>query len=233
MDRNRLARTWVVATGLAVTGLLAGVLAAVVLTGRQPARYTAEATLAMLPSLQVPVTQAPGFWEVLSRGQATRSAAIVLADPKWLGAAGAAAGVRDSDLHLEAGAIADTTLITVRMAAGSAAAAETALNTVLADALAPAAGAAGPFRLEVVSGPGGSARSTEPARVQMFAALGLAGLLVGGGAGLAVSRWMLWRATPTGRSVGAGAQDGDAPGGAVADEAGSESDTAVVDTPAS
>lgn len=180
---------WIVATLLAVLGLLAGVLAAAVLTGRDPARYTAEATLAMLPSQQVPVTQAPGFWEVLSRGQATRSASIVLSDRKWLGNAATAAAVPESTLELEAGAISDTTLITIQMKADSATAAETALNKVLADALGPAAGASGPFRLEVVSAPDGSAESMAPERMQMFAALGLAGLLVGGGAGFLMNRW--------------------------------------------
>ncbi|MDH6196791.1 hypothetical protein M2272_003444 [Mycobacterium frederiksbergense] len=189
MDRKLLAHAWVVATLLAVIGLLAGVVAAVVLSGREPARYTAEATLAMLPSQQVPVTQAPGFWEVLSRGQATRSASIVLNDRHWLGIAAGAAGVPESELEFEAGAISDTTLITMRMKATTAAAAEAALNKVLSDALVPAAGAAGPFRLEVVSSPDGSAQSSAPGRTQMFGALGLAGLLVGGGAGVLVSRW--------------------------------------------
>ncbi|MFV8165929.1 hypothetical protein ACNQVK_28160 [Mycobacterium sp. 134] len=234
MDRTRLARMWVVATLLAMIGLLAGVLAAVVLTGREPSRYTAEATLAMLPSQQVPVTQAPGFWEVLSRGQATRSAAIVLADPKWLISGSAAAGVPESELQLEAGAIPDTTLITVRMSANSAAVAETAMNKVLADSLVPAASATGPFRLEVVSAPDGSAKSAAPARTQMFGALGIAGLLVGGGAGLLVSRWAprrpVWMAdrrhavVDGGAAVGSGTADG-------SDEMDDETETSVVETP--
>ncbi|MBS1692143.1 MAG: hypothetical protein JST91_07980 [Actinobacteria bacterium] len=188
MNRTLLARTWLIATALAAIGLVAGGLAGTALAGREPQRYTAEATLAMLPSQQVPVTQAPGFWEVLSRGQATRSAAIMLADGKWLGDAAAAAGVPESQLSLQAGAIADTTLIDVMMRADTAQAAEAALDKVLADAVIPAATAAGPFRLEVVSAPGGSAKTTGPAKIQVVGALAIAGLLVGGGLGLLVSR---------------------------------------------
>jgi hypothetical protein len=190
VNRTLLARTWVVATVLGAVGLLAGILAAAVLTGKAPERYTAEATLAMLPSQQVPVTQAPGFWEVLSRGQATRSAAIVLADGKWLEGAATATGESAADVALEAGAISDTTLINVTMEANTAAAAEAGLNYVLANALAPAASASGPFRLEVVSSPEGSAASSAPARTQMFAALALAGVLVGSGIGFLVGQAM-------------------------------------------
>lgn len=233
MDRKLVARTWVAGTLLAVFGLLAGVLAAAVLTGREPARYTAEATLAMLPSQQVPVTQAPGFWEVLSRGQATRSASIVLGDPKWLPSAAAAAGVPQSDLEFEAGAIADTTLITIQMKADSAAAAEGALNKVLADAMIPAASATGPFRLEVVSAPDGSAKSMAPERTQMFGALGIAGLLVGGGAGLLVSRWAQRRSAQTPNRRYATGDGATADGRRGPSRGRSERETAVVPTPTS
>lgn len=187
MDRSLLARMWVITTAFALIGLVAGVATAASLIGRESQRYTAEATLAMLPSQQIPVTEAPGYWEVLSRGQATRSAAVVLADPKWLAAAATAMGLPESGLRLEAGAIADTTLISVKIQADSGPAAQQVLDSVVQQAVVPAARAAGPFRLEVVrSTVGGSA--TEPTRAQIFVALAFAGVLVGGGLGMLASR---------------------------------------------
>lgn len=196
MNRALLARTWLVATALAAIGLLAGLVAANVVTGREPQRYVAEATLAMLPSQQVPVTQAPSFWEVLSRGQATRSAAIMLADHKWIETAASAAGVPAAQLSIEAGAIPDTTLIRVDMRADSASAAEVGLAAVLDQASKPAAAATGPFRLEVVASPAGSAQSLQSSRLQMYAALGIAGLLVGTGLGLLIGKPARRKAKP-------------------------------------
>jgi PST family polysaccharide transporter len=187
VSRNLLTRTWLVMTVLATIGLSIGVLVAYVFNGHAE-RFTAQATLAMLPGPEVPVEQAPNFWEVLNQGQATRSAAIVLGDNRWLDAAASAAGVSKSDLTLSAGAIPSTTLITVRMQADSARGAELALDSVLTDASGFAASVSGPFRLETIASPDGSAHSMGPARVQMFGALGIAGLLVGAGAGLLVSR---------------------------------------------
>ncbi|MET4430129.1 MULTISPECIES: hypothetical protein [unclassified Mycolicibacterium] len=199
MDRSLLARAWLITTGFALLGLLAGVVAAATLIGRESERFTAEATLAMLPSQQVPVTQAPGFWEVLSRGQATRSAAIVLADPKWLAAAAGAAAVPESDLSLEAGAIADTTLISVTVQANSVPSAQQVLDSVVQQAIVPAASASGPFRLEVVRSTV-SATGSEPTRAQIFLALGFAGVLLGGGLGMLVSRTALRRGQSTNES---------------------------------
>lgn len=201
VDRSLLARMWVITTGFALLGLLVGLLAATFLMGRESQRYTAEASLAMLPSPQVPVTQAPGFWEVLSRGQATRSAAIVLADPKWLAAAAAAAGVPESELSLAAGAIVDTTLVSVTVQANSAPSAQRALDSVVAQAIVPAASASGPFRLEAVRSTVSDSGS-EPTRAQILVALGCAGVLLGGGLGMLVSRTALRRGQSSNNEAG-------------------------------
>jgi hypothetical protein len=189
MGKAHLARTWLFVTILATLGLVMGVVMADALSGREK-RFTAQATLAMLPERNIPLEQVSSFWEVLNRGQATASAAIVLKDGRWLDSAAAAAGVPKSELTLSAGAIPDTTLITVTMKAQSARAAEAALDSVLADAVRPAAEIAGPFRLETVVPPDGSATAMAPTPIQMFGALGIAGLLVGAGAGLLVSRFI-------------------------------------------
>jgi hypothetical protein len=141
----------------------------------------------MLPGPDVPLDQASNFWEVLNRGQATRSAAIVLGNDRWLDAAASTAGVPKSELALAAGALPDTTLITVTMQANSAKAADLALESVLTSASDVAATVSGPFKLESITSPD-SAHSMSPDRVQTFGALGIAGLSIGAGAGLLVSR---------------------------------------------
>jgi hypothetical protein len=185
VKRTLLARTWLVTVFTAI-GLAVGVLVAYIATGRAE-RFTAQATLAMLPAQDVPISQASNFWDVLNRGQATRSAAVVLEDESWLDVAASAAGVPKSDLSLSAGAIPDTTLITVTMKANSASSAEAALQAVLTNAVGPAATVSGPFRLQVVAS-AGSAHSMSPNPVQMFGAFGIAGLLVGAGVGLLATR---------------------------------------------
>jgi hypothetical protein len=187
MNKVLWARPWLLATVLAVLGLFAGVVLANAFSGGDE-RFTAQATLAMLPDRDIPPDRVSSFWEILNRGQATGSAAIVLKDNSWLPPAAAAAGVAKSDLELSAGAIPDTTLITLRMTASSAEAAEAALSSVLNDAVGPAAAVSGPFRLVVVSSPNGSARSMSPTPIQLLGAFGIAGMLTGAGAGLLISR---------------------------------------------
>jgi len=162
-----------------------GILGGYVFTSR-PDTYAARATLAMLPSPDVSVAETPAFWEVLNAGQATRSAAIVLGDNRWLDSAATAAGVRKSTLTLTAGAIPQTTLITISMKASSAAGARSALEAVLGDAVGLAAKTAGPFELRVISPP--SVQTLSPMKNQVFAAASLAGFLAGAGIGLFIAR---------------------------------------------
>ena len=194
MKSTLLTRTWLVVTALATVGLLIGLLGAQIVTARTAA-FTAQATLAALPGPEITAAETPAFWEVLDAGQVTRSAAIVLADDRWLGGAALAAGVRKSTLTLTAGAIPQTTLITVTMKADSPGAANAALGSVLNDALGLAATVSGPFKLQIVTGP--RVQSLEPNHIQLFGALGIAGLLVGAGAGLFISRSARTRLTPS------------------------------------
>lgn len=187
MNTTRWATPWLVVPVLAVIGLLIAVLPAYFLTG-QAERFRAQTTVAMLPAPNVAGSDVSNYWEVLNRGQATRSAAIVLEDGRWLDDAAAAAGVPKSSLTVTAGAIPDTTLITVSVEADSAKAAEAGLQSVLGHALNQAAQVSGPFKLEVIASPEGSAQPQSPRPVELVAAFGVAGLLVGAGAGLLVSR---------------------------------------------
>lgn len=187
MNRTRLATPWLVVPVFALLGLLIGVLPAYLLSSHAE-RFQAQTTVAMLPGPVVPSSEASNYWEVLNRGQATRSAAIVLEDDRWLRDASSAAGVPPSELTLTAGAIPDTTLITITVEANSAKAAEAALQSVLTNALSEAAQVSGPFKLEVVAAPEGTARSKSPRPIEVAGAAGIAGMLVGAGVGVFVSR---------------------------------------------
>lgn len=171
---------------LAIIGLLIGGLTAF-FTLRQE-RFTAQATLAMLPGPEVPPQEALAFWEVLNRGQATRTAALTLEDGRWVTLMSEATNVPASDFTLSAGAIPDTTLIEVSVQANSAWAAERGLGTVLADGVAFAARVSGPFIIETGSVEYEQASSLSPGLVQQIGAFALAGLLLGAGAGFLMSR---------------------------------------------
>lgn len=187
MVRNLSGRRWrVVAVG-AVIGMVVSVLAASLLIGHLQ-KFTAQATLAMLPASYIPTSEAAAYWEVLNHGQATRSAAIVLGQGSWLDAAATAAGVSPSELTLSAGAVRDTTLIEVTVEAKSPEAAEAALSAVLYDANGPATTVSGPFRLEVVKPPAGSTQSLGPTGLQVFSSAAMLGVIVGAGIGFVVSR---------------------------------------------
>ena len=195
MITTLLARTRLVVTTLATIGLLTGVLVAYVTVREE--RFMARATLAMLPAPEVPPEAALNFWEVLNRGQATRTAAIALEDPRWLGVAAEETNVSESELALSAGAIPNTTLINVTMEANSKWVAEQALNTVLKAGVSYAATVSGPFKLETITAVDGKADPMGPDRIKTLATLGIAGLLIGAGAGLFISRsaqgWMARR----------------------------------------
>ncbi|WP_156744577.1 hypothetical protein [Mycobacterium sp. E740] len=188
MLRNLSGRRWLFVAVCAAIGMLASVLVAFFLVGHLQ-KFRAQATLAMLPASYIPTSDAAGYWEVLNHGQATRSAAIVLGQPTWLQAAAAAAGVPASELALSAGAVRDTTLIEVTIDANSAAAAEAALSAVLYDADGAATAVSGPFRLEVVKPPAGSAQPLGPSGIQVLGTAGIVGLVLGAGIGILISWW--------------------------------------------
>jgi hypothetical protein len=177
----------------ALAGLLVGVLVAVQVTSAPP-RYRATSPLALLPGPQLAAAELPDYWEVLSRGQATRTSALVLGQPRWLAAAAIDSGEPAAGLALAAGAIPDTSLISVTVEADTSKAAELALRSVIQSASREAAGVSGPFALNVVGAPEGSAVSLAPDEAPVLVAGGLAGLLMGAGLGLVVERGLTARA---------------------------------------
>jgi len=172
---------------LVVAGLALGALGALIYTSR-PDRYRAHAVLAMLPGPSIGPADQTNAWLVLTRGQATRTGAIVLSQRHWLDAAARDVRAAPDDLTLAAGAVPETTLIDVTLDAGSAATAETALSAVLDKASPEAAGASGPFTLGVVEPPAGTATSQRPPPLPTYLALMVAGAAAGAGAGLLIGR---------------------------------------------
>ena len=184
----------------ALAGLLIGVLVAVQVTSAPP-RYRATSTLALLPGPQLATAELPDYWEVLSRGQATRTSALVLGQPRWLAAASIDSGDPAAALALAAGAIPDTSLISVTMEADTSKSAELALRSVIQAASTEAAGVSGPFVLNVVGAPEGSAVSLTPDEAPVLVAGGLAGLLIGAGLGLVAERALVARRPRRGGSA--------------------------------
>lgn len=173
---------------LAMIGALLGAALGFLLTP-DAGNYKATADVAFLPAPNLTTVEASNFWEVLTRGQVSRTAAVVYEEPRWLASAANTAKVPVGELTLSAAAVPETTIVEVTVQATSAAAAEAALNDVLTTATPEVASLAAPYSVRVLWPPEGSAVPAGlPGRTQVMAAGGLAGLLVGGAVGWAVIR---------------------------------------------
>jgi hypothetical protein len=152
-------------------------------------RYEASANVALLPAPNLTTDQSSTFWDVLTRGQISRTAAIVYGDSRWLQAAANAAGIPQSELTVTAAALPETTIVSVTVTAKSAAAAETALTTVLNTAAPEVSSVTAPFVAKVLWPPQDSSYPVPvPSRLQFAAAGALAGLLAGGSIAWFVAR---------------------------------------------
>ena len=168
---------------IAVIALIGAVLGAMfgVLAAPTAERYTASADVALTPGPNLTTAESSSFWEVLTRGQISRTAAIVYEDRKWLTSAAKAADVRRSELTLTAGALPETSILTVTVTANSEAAAEAALSNVLTTAAPQVAAVTAPFVAKVLSPTEGTAYPVPlPGRTQVAASGALAGFLAGG-----------------------------------------------------
>ncbi|MCG7596286.1 hypothetical protein [Mycobacterium sp. PSTR-4-N] len=176
---------------VAVLALIGAVLGALVAVLAVPgaSRYSASANVALLPAPGLTTAEASSFWEVLTRGQVTRTAALVYDDPRWLSPAADAAKVPRGELSMTAAALPDTTILTVTVTGPSAQAAETALGSVLTVATPEAASLATPFDVKVLW-PQQNSAYPEPAagRTQVAAVGAFGGALLGAGVG-----WLLQR----------------------------------------
>jgi hypothetical protein len=151
--------------------------------------YQASANVALLPGADLTTEQSSAFWEVLTRGQVSRTAAVLYNDPRWVPSAANAAKVPPADLSLSAAALPDTTIVVVTVVAHSAAAAEAGLNDVLNKATPDVTSLAVPYAVKVLWPPENNALPLpSPRKSQVAAAVALGGLLIGGGAGWLFAR---------------------------------------------
>jgi capsular polysaccharide biosynthesis protein len=176
---------------LAAVALIGAVLGAALgfLLAPTAHRYKASANVGLLPAASLTPADASAFWEVLTRGQISRTAAVLYNDPRWLPSAANAAKVSPDELSVTASALPDTTMLTVTAEANSAAAAESALNDVLATATPEVTSLSNPFAVKVLWPAQASAVSVPvPSSLQVAAAGGLGGALVCVGIGWIVLR---------------------------------------------
>lgn len=183
MNKRRL----VIVMFALVGAVLGAVLGAVAVP--HTSRYTVSANIALLPGPNLTTVEASNFWEVLTRGQVTRTAAIVYDDPRWLISAAKAAKTRADELTLTAAALPETTVLQVTVTAPTASAADAALSDVLTTATPDVVSLVVPYEVKVLMPPPNSASGVPaPSRVQTAAAGALAGLLIAGGVGWLVDR---------------------------------------------
>lgn len=154
----------------------------------QSSRYEAWVNVVLVPPPDMSSAEASSFWEVLTNGQISRTAAILYYDDRWLPSAASAAKVPQNELTLAAYAQPDTTLLTVLMEADSSAAAESALNDVLASATPEVSSVLAPYFVKVLRPPQGGPVPV-PGKMQFAAAGALGGLSAGGGLGWLFVRW--------------------------------------------
>lgn len=172
----------------AVIGALIGAALGFLLAPRSHL-YEASANVALLPAPNLTTEQSSAFWEVLTRGQVPRTAAVLYNDERWLPSAANAAKVKRNEISVGAAALPDTTIVNIAVYSTSAAAAEAGLNDILNQATPDVAALAEPFAVKVLWPPKGNAVPLPgPRRSQFGAAAGLGGLLVGAGIGWFVVR---------------------------------------------
>ncbi|MUM05410.1 hypothetical protein B5P44_11530 [Mycobacterium sp. CBMA 213] len=159
--------------------------------------YEASAQVALVPGPALNAAEASSFWEVLSQGQVSRTAATVFRDPRWLPAAQAAAGVPADQLNVTVGAVPDTTLVSITANAPTAHAAQAGVRGLLDAATGEVGAVSAPFQVRVVSGPD-TATSLTTSRTQVIAAAAFAGVLIGATAMFAV----VWRRGQVPRAAG-------------------------------
>ncbi|MCH9666378.1 MAG: hypothetical protein K0U76_00500 [Actinomycetia bacterium] len=182
MNKRRLAVLLFALAGT-VVGAVLGVFAT-----PHSNRYEAWVNVVLVPPPDMSSAEASSFWEVLTNGQISRTAAIIYYDDRWLPSAASSANTPQSELTLAAYAQPETTLLTVVVEANSSAAAESALNDVLTTATPEVSSVLAPYFVKVLRPPRGGPVPS-PDKAQFAAAGALGGLLAGGGVGWLYVRW--------------------------------------------
>lgn len=163
----------------ALLGSVVGALVGMLVTP-QTSRYEASANVVLVPPPEMASAEASSFWEVLTGGQVSRTAAIIFQDARWLPAASAAARVAPHEVSLAAYALPETTMLTVTVQANSPAAADSALNSVLTTATPEVSSVLAPYYVKVLW-PQKDNPVPGPGEVQFAAAGAFGGMLICGG----------------------------------------------------
>ncbi|MCH9731672.1 MAG: hypothetical protein K0U84_18680 [Actinomycetia bacterium] len=171
---------------LAFVGAVVGAAAGVFATP-DSTRYATGTNVVLVPPPGVSSAEASSFWEVLTPGQISQTAAIIYEDTRWLSSAASAANVPQNELTLFAYAQPETTLLTVWVEANSAAAAESAMSDVLTTATPEVSSILAPNSVKVLW-PEKASPVSGASKVQFGAAGAVGGMLVYGGLG-----WVLMR----------------------------------------
>lgn len=173
---------------VAIFAIIGGVLGGIAGTQLPNApTYRATAQVALVPGPDLTTADSSAYWEVLTQGQVPRTAATVLSDPRWHAGAAAAAGVDPSELTLSAGAVPDTTVVSITADAPSEHAAQSAVADLLEKATPEVKAVSAPFQLRVISPPSTTAMATSP--IQLILIGGIIGLILGGVVGIGVT-WL-------------------------------------------
>ena len=176
-----MARGRLIVLLVALVGAVIGAALGALLTP-QSSRYEAWANVVLVPPTNLSLGEASSFWEVLTNGQISRTAAILYYDERWLPSAAEAANIPQNELTVSAYALPETTMLTVLVEASSSAAAESALNDVLTTATPEVSSVLAPYFVKVLWPEKGSPVPVAgPGKTQFAAAGALGGLLVCGG----------------------------------------------------
>ncbi len=188
---SRPERLWLnpVVVICAAIGIVAGAIAGAVFP--MSTTYRATAKVAMVPGPDLTTADASAYWEILTQGQVSRTAAAVFSDPRWIAGSASAAGVATSSLTLTAGAVPDTTMVSITADAPTAHAANAAVAALLEKATPEVSAVSAPFRVRLVSAPDGATAMTS-SRTQAILAGTLGGLVIGSALGIGVS-WLRTR----------------------------------------
>jgi capsular polysaccharide biosynthesis protein len=178
---------------LCAIGLVAGAVAGALFPVSKIYRATTQ--VALVPGPNLTTADASAYWEVLTQGQVSRTAAAIFADPRWGASAASVAGVAESNLTLTAGAVPDTTMVSITADAPSAQAAQAAAADLLAKATPEVTAVSAPFQVRVVSPPDGASAMTT-SRTQLILAGALGGLMCGAAVGIGVT-WLRSRRSNT------------------------------------
>lgn len=188
IDMSRTQRFWlkpIVAICTVLGALIGGAVGMLVpLT----THYQAVAQIAMVPGPDLTTADASAYWEVLTQGQISRTAASVFNDPRWVPSAASAAGVDASQITLTAGAVPSTTIVSVTVDGSTAESVQAALFDLLDKALPEVTAVSVPFTARVVSQPI-SVTATSVPRMQAGLAGVFGGLVIGAAVGIGIS-WL-------------------------------------------